>query len=94
MSAHTPGPWKVNRCLTKYADIFEWSIAQTFKHEGEPHLYGIVSGIDSEHDARLMASAPDLLAACEAAEANLAPIYSSDHHVMKLLRAAIGRATP
>jgi hypothetical protein len=44
-------------------------------------------------NAALIAAAPDLLEAVMLAEENLAPIYASDHIVLRKLRAAIGAAT-
>jgi hypothetical protein len=44
-------------------------------------------------DAKLIAAAPDLLEACKTALDNLAPAYSRDHLVIKLLQSAIAKAT-
>lgn len=104
---HTPGPWIVfGGGLAKVSarNIFTAEIGSV---EGGPRL-ALVTGhvtrtelpdwedFDSrtvEANARLIAAAPELLAACEAVFANLSPLYSEEHHCMKLLRAAIAKAT-
>jgi hypothetical protein len=54
MSEHTPGPWEViesgSRCPT------EWAVVADSRK-------GFVGDIEQEADARLVAAAPDLLAA-------------------------------
>lgn len=80
---HTPGPWTLEGFL-RDCD-FEL-------HSGARHFANIVdtgTGADYLANARLIAAAPDLLAACEAAEENLSPLYSADHFVMQTLRKAI-----
>lgn len=62
---HTPGPWKAEpgpskqwRVVPHYDGYDRRSVATTIPVAGEPH-------IDPEANARLIASAPELLAALE-----------------------------
>jgi hypothetical protein len=48
--------------------------------------------IRTEGASSLMAAAPDLLAACQAALENLAPAYSQEHLVIRKLTQAIAKA--
>ena len=63
MSKHTPGPW-----------ILEWDPPQSFvASKCGREICGVVSAIDNDCDeehanGRLIAAAPELLAACEAIE--------------------------
>lgn len=73
MSKHTPGPWKVKRGNSGERAPF---IVCTFgSNTGED--YNIVAKQpvhgNEKDDARLIAAAPDLLAACEAAKKHLEP---------------------
>lgn len=93
--SHTPGPWKVSTGLI-FSDGF--LVADPFVGEHENH--------PPEHfpeyaaNARLIAAAPDLLAACEAALAamqkNIAYAAYKDEHALangiEVVRAAIARA--
>lgn len=86
---HTPGPWAVEKPRTR-------SIITSG--------YKIVAILESGHtdaDAQLMAAAPDLLAACEAAEDVLSRLYYAtrvgqpgDGDVLTIVRAAIAKAKP
>ena len=49
MSKHTPGPWRVNPGAKEVRGA-DWNV--------------IVADVTDEQDARLIAAAPDLLAAC------------------------------
>lgn len=86
---HTPGPWHVSRS-SRYV---------RYRLPGSDTGYNLADcdmgapPTEMFANARLIAAAPELLAACEAAEANLSPLYCSEHLVMKLLRAAIAKAT-
>ena len=71
MSAHTPGPWAAVR--TPASGYFDWHV---HAKSGPGRLMQI--GIDTDNteaDARLIAAAPDLLAALE----RLLACYSVSH---------------
>ena len=74
----TPGPWTVQDGLG-----LETIIGADGKAVTNPHR---------KCDARLIAAAPELLEACKMAFDNLKPAYSSDHLVIRTLRAAIAKA--
>ena len=76
---HTPGPW-------------DYDIILDICTESNDLSEGGNQSVD-EANARLIAAAPELLEACEAAYANLKPAYSSEHIVIRRLRAAISAAT-
>lgn len=81
---YTPGPWVAVRNDNAFAPV-----SQIFSKEKNL----IVAGdVPLSADARLVAAAPELLAACELAYANLSPLYPSHHLVMTELFAAITRA--
>ena len=94
--SHTPGPWKAGQRIAGNG----WGVWCT------ENWYGVLDntapGIDAEANARLIAAAPDLLAACEAVLADHeerkfiypgAPEENPNRvRVMQLLRAAIARA--
>jgi hypothetical protein len=79
MSKHTPGPWEAVGCLVR-----------TARTESGGGFLVAECPVTNEHrweDARLIAAAPDLLAACEAAyEGDIDPEY-----LRAMLRAAIER---
>ena len=81
---HTPGPWKAEKYCIWAGDCF---IAGTATGQGDP---------EQRANARLIASAPDLLAAClsalRALEDNLSP-GPMDEDAKAGLRAAIAKAT-
>lgn len=97
---HTPGPWAVSICDKELWDTdtttdIESAHGEHIATMGAAHDYATW-----EADARLIAAAPDLLAACEAA---LAYIPGSEVHswppgfelrrkAIDLLRAAIAKA--
>lgn len=67
---HTPGPWTTKRAKMPVDCEFDWCV--TCNIGGEPHViieaFGRVSETirpDAEANARLVAAAPDLLAALE-----------------------------
>ena len=68
MGEHTPGPWIVTRpfpnrailLIEQYTETDTAWIARTVDSTGRPHIQKEV-----EANARLIAAAPDLLAACE-----------------------------
>ncbi len=64
----TPGPWIVETWPTKYPDLFEYNVLAPrgwTNQDGTLQTCGVVSGLDSEDDARLIAAAPDILAALQ-----------------------------
>lgn len=82
MTAHTPGPWVIDRAIA-LDDGEELLYVQTPELRGTPgHDYRMEYGAmhicrvyhDSEANARLIAAAPDLLAACKAIHGYLKPL--------------------
>lgn len=111
MSEHTPGPW---RFLTDYAYrgfqsrilvVVDGKGAAVARIPAEPIMEEDAARVDALRlaNARLMAAAPDLLAACEAVSAN--PVVTGlsahlrdraesdlDSDPLALARAAIAKA--
>lgn len=90
--SHVPGPWTVHGdnhtligCDDRKMMLAEVLWEHVVTEWGRPLA-------EAQANARLIAAAPELLEACEAALANLTPLYSADHHVMRLLTAAIAKA--
>ena len=86
MSKHTPGPWIALRERTAGTFFNSYAIMQ--RDEIIAHTTTDI-GAKTEADARLIAAAPDLLAACEALVAGW------EHNLtepMALVRAAIAKA--
>jgi len=89
MSAHTPGPWhyKPHAADSNYMLIF----CSSDQHEGDT-----LRGYCGEANARLIAAAPELLAACVDALALLRTVPDEfampDHPVFGALRDAIAKA--
>lgn len=87
---HTPGPWKAD----KWAGD-AWTVCAPYSHYSVCHLVGCNN---AEANARLMASAPDLLEALKAAEIYVATLNaamftrSQQFRVAKQVRAAIAHA--
>ncbi len=92
MSNHTPGPWEAKpSCCGPH-----WGWHVNGPPEGE-YRDGI---FEFEADAKLVAAAPDLLAACQAAERRYSrawvggtPVDTSSRRELEQLRAAIAKAT-
>lgn len=96
MSAHTPGPWFVsergfsrrNPAPTVYAvdtDLRYIAYCNDFLNFGEP--------TDNLANARLIAAAPELLAALEQAVTSMQDSgYPNTHVVVRSARAAIAKA--
>lgn len=61
MSAHTPGPWNVSWSLTG-----KWLVRLHNRTDQSPHEFTLPR--DREADARLVAAAPELVAALELME--------------------------
>lgn len=88
MSAHTPGPWGLTRWTAP--DDYGWSI----KIGDAPHRLDVSAWSESsEADARLIAAAPELLAALEAVEAVLDGRQPIDvPGAVMIARAAVAKA--
>lgn len=87
---HTPGPWKADDMVGKTIPIY--ATATTARGRVATVTKGDVR---SSHDARLIAAAPDLLAACEAALAYVEDDSRSPRRRQAMrqgLRAAIAKA--
>ena len=87
-ATHTPGPWIVKR------GAWEFTIGnESSKPSARLHDFMVAktpeNSMHSEADAHLIAAAPDLLAACEAA---LSTLRGSGHLAVRELEAAIARA--
>lgn len=85
MSKHTPGPWKaidVNNAWNIVEYSRGYNIADVFKHNGAPC---------NKYNARLIAAAPDLLAALEFYATGDMLGYA--HDAGKRARAVIAKAT-
>lgn len=81
MSGHTPGPW--------YSDGLPWSrVSSSINHE-------FIAEVRDEHDGRLIAAAPELLAALEAMrdQFQYTSINDGDDEANRLAQAAIAKAT-
>lgn len=92
MSKHTPGPWESSGCWAGYAirtHSPENRIAIVDQNNGLPHEV-------NEANARLMAAAPDLLAACQSWVDHLSktfPPYAPGESPSDKMRAVIAKAT-
>lgn len=75
---HTPGPWRINPGTVEIRGA-DWN--------------DIVADAGSDADAALIAAAPDLLEALEAAHGYLV-MFGTDHgdHIRGVCRAAIAKA--
>jgi hypothetical protein len=81
----TIGPWRTG-------DVFR-TVFGPPNGNPCPEVVASVGNRNTKANAKLIAASPELLEACKLAEANLSPIYPSEHLVMKSLRAAIHKAT-
>lgn len=90
--SYTPGPWLVDRSYDRRVGT---TIRGGIMRPGAAHLPAIAKMIDTGIDtANLIGAAPELLAACKAAEAcfkhwELSP---SEQDAVNLLRTAIAKA--
>ena len=95
---HTPGPWRIG-FLDGSGASFEDSVYILAGHNGDEHSivrggrddWNVPRGITNEANARLIASAPEMLVALEQAEQQLD--YGQIDHAMIYIRAAIAKAT-
>lgn len=70
MGKHTAGPWEIESFATKYPDLRTYNVNAPkawMQDDGTFRECCVVSELDSEPDARLIAAAPDLLAAASTA---------------------------
>ena len=89
MSEHTPEPWKTRDVAT--AQWTGWQIAVDGPPPRQP-VCDVPFGSFNAHDnARLIAAAPDLLAACEA-YLDAMERYGHPDKTDRLMRAAITKA--
>jgi hypothetical protein len=106
VEGHTPGPWRMTK--KPYSRTKEgpsgWNVRADTAMPGDPseHVVATAHGTDvygfsAEANARLIASAPDLLAACQrvlrAIEWGTTADRMDSAEQAELLRAAIARAT-
>lgn len=92
---HTPGPWTVNPHFNHGAEVrslasVAWcSVASTHGASGSQ----VIDVAEARANARLIAAAPDLLEALEAAHGYLV-MMGTDHadHIRGVCRAAIAKA--
>jgi hypothetical protein len=91
---HTPGPWKAAHAIQDDAAArYIWSM--TDKATGHRELVATIPYAEGDHinaDARLIASAPDLLAALQDLLAATEKTYDSRHERQAALD-AIAKAT-
>ena len=90
--SHTPGPWEYDGLFTIFITDSagnEWHIASIKHHQDEV----------SKANARLIAAAPELLEACQAAfdwlgrfGAHAPIIFGGEQHLHDILHAAIAKA--
>ena len=93
MSDHTPGPWTaIEQWTREPGEVREWWEVHAFAPNGIGSEH--IAHIPDEGNARLIAAAPDLLAACKAS----LRLHSFRHEpeemfaVAELERAAIAKA--
>ena len=94
MSNHTPGPWRVEHSTAK------GYLYMSYLYSDEHHIISVggssISKGENKANARLIAAAPDLLAACEAVwqscdrEGRI--MLPSNGTTITALRAAIAKA--
>ena len=109
MTKHTPGPWLVDRWPTKHHGCYGWSIRPVRQDTGAitghqiccqyeaPHAVNFnlpADGSTDEANLRLIAAAPELLAACEAVfKAHDTFLAELPESLEEQLSAAIKKAT-
>lgn len=97
MSKHTPGPWFFRRAAHPVVSgIVGFDVLKQGQGVvAEMHVRPYAPVIVNEANARLIAAAPDLLAACEAIieEQSIGMYGAISNEGIAQLRAAIARAT-
>jgi hypothetical protein len=93
MSKHTPGPWRISGDAGHAANIRITSVAR--RHIAKVYAESIAQDPVCEANARLIASAPDLLDALQALTSMFHPNtqYVNGHPAAEKARAAIRKAT-
>jgi hypothetical protein len=84
---HTPGPWHVE------PDEYQWLVISDCNYRYVALVGDKDRFADDAANARLIAAAPDLLAACERALGWFEGDYGVNHPETVELRAAIAKAT-
>ena len=89
MSEHTPGPW-IAEYISHTGWVVRWDNPESricsLRWIGGPHPPEVDKIVEA--DARLIAAAPDLLAACKEAEQK----FRVETEIYKMLVAAIAKA--
>lgn len=88
MSEHTPGPWQFNWDFTEVQTLVSSIPLAKMLNDDE-----LNDAEQAEANGVLMAAAPDLLAACQAALPVIIAHNREAPHTLRLLRAAITKAT-
>ena len=92
--SHTPAPWQAVRSdPAEGADVW-WIVGNTASHNQEKDIGSVQGGLSPTHeaDARLIAAAPDLLAALIAAERLFEHTWAMNGTVHKQMKDAIAKA--
>ncbi len=96
MGQFTPGPWTA---IPDARDNGEWEVVKHDDHKPNAEdpwyicgVYDAAEHADAADNARLIAAAPDLLAALISAESLFAHTFAMDGTIHKQMRAAIARA--
>jgi hypothetical protein len=89
---HTPGPWKVDGITGLLVAVVQGQ-AEILASHGDPLLYGTCDA-----DARLIAAAPDLLAACQEIIDGMVDGKNSTNknvtmYAIQMVKSAIAKAT-
>ena len=87
---HTPGPWHISECATQ--NTLAGICSESGLHITDISGYGQTEE-QNQANARLIASAPDLLAALYSIATDPSAIYSgANAHIGDIARAAIAKA--
>ena len=89
---HTPGPWFIER-RTYDNETTSYRVTASDGHGWSGNRYMAVSGCIDEHDARLIAAAPELLEALAEISLCSQSSMSSKEECGRIARAAIAKAT-
>ena len=89
---NTPGPWFIER-RTNDVGTTHHSITASDSHGWSGNRYMSVSGCIDEHDARLIAAAPELLEALQKIAGNTYDEWTNGAEAARIARAAIAKAT-
>lgn len=74
---HTPAPWRAIENPSKKGDVSHFIVEGDVPEDEAVHLLRVVYLNESDANARLVAAAPELLAACEKVKALWA--FEADH---------------